>query len=390
MTAPCRDSAGGAPRHLPMPISDADVDTLRSTVLWSTFALALVLGAVMQRTRFCTMGAVADLVNFGDSARMRQWLLAIAVAIIGTNLLAGTGMIDSGKSIYTAPRVLVASHLIGGFLFGFGMVLAGGCASRTLVRIGSGSLKALVVFMVLGITAYITLRGALAPLRVDAIEAMQLLLAERQDLPALLARASGVPLATVQLVTGPAVGAVLAVSALASREFRSVENVLAGLAIGGMVAGAWFVSGNLGHVLEHPRTLEEAFVGTYSGQMESLSFVAPMAHTLDWLMLYTDRSNVLTLGVVAVLGVTLGAALAAKASGEFRWEGFRDTEDTGNHIVGAILMGFGGVTALGCTIGQGISGISTLSIGSMLALVSIVVGAVVALRYQHWRVERDE
>lgn len=373
-----------------MPISDTDIDTLRSTVLWSTFALALVLGAVMQRTRFCTMGAVADLVGFGDSARMRQWLLAIAVAIIGTNLLAGTGMIDVGKSIYAGPRVLVASHLIGGLLFGFGMVLAGGCGSRTLVRIGTGSLKALVVFIVLGMTAYITLRGALAPLRVGAIEPLQLLLADRQDLPALLARFTGAPLATVQLIAGSAIGTVLAVSALASREFRTFDNVLAGLAIGGIVAGVWFVSGNLGHALEDPRTLEEAFVGTYSGRMESLSFVAPMAHTLDWLMLYTDRSNVLTLGVVAVLGVTLGAGLAAAASGEFRWEGFRDTEDTASHIVGAILMGFGGVTALGCTIGQGVSGVSTLSLGSALALASIVAGAVIALKFQQWRIERGE
>jgi len=373
-----------------MPISDADIDTLRSTVLWSTFALAVVFGAVMQRTRFCTMGAVADLVGLGDSARMRQWLLAIAVAIIGTNLLAGAGMIDIGKSIYTGPRALIASYLIGGLLFGFGMVLSGGCGSRTLVRIGTGSLKALVVFVVLAVTAYITLRGALAPVRVDAIEPMQLLFAERQDLPALLARAAGMPLATVQLIAGSAIGIALAVFALASREFRTFENVLAGLAIGSIVVGVWFVSGNLGHVFEHPRTLEEAFVGTYSGRMESLSFVAPMAHALDWLMLYTDRSNVLTLGVVAVFGVTLGAGLAATASGEFRWEGFRDTEDTANHIVGAILMGFGGVTALGCTIGQGVSGVSTLSVGSMLALASIVAGAVAALKYMQWRVERGK
>lgn len=373
-----------------MPISEADIAVIRSTVLWSTFALAFAFGAVAQRSRFCIMGGVADLVNFGDSTRMRQWLLAIAVAVIGTHLLAGTGQIDMGKSFHTGPQVLVASYLLGGFLFGFGMVLAGGCSSRTLVRIGAGSLKSLVVFLVLGVTAYIALRGVLAVLRVSAIEPMHFTLAGGQDLPALLARATGAPLATMHLAAGLGIGGLLAACALAAREFRTRENLLTGLAIGGIVVGVWYVSGHVGRVLEHPRTLEEAFVGTYSGRMESLTYIAPIAHTLDWLMFYSDRSNVLTLGVVAVLGITLGSAAVALATGSFRWEGFRDTEDTANHIVGAALMGFGGVTALGCTVGQGLTGVSTLAIGSLLAVASIVAGAVAALKYQQWRVERSD
>jgi uncharacterized membrane protein YedE/YeeE len=373
-----------------MPVSEADLAAIRSTVLWSTFALAFAFGAVAQRTRFCTMGAVADLVNFGDSTRMRQWLLAIAVAIIGTQLLAGTGRIDTGKSFHTGPQVLVASTLLGGALFGFGMVLAGGCSSRTLVRVGAGSLKSLVVFFVLGVVAYVSLRGALAVVRVGAIEPLHVALAGRQDLPALLSRATGVSLANAHLLAGPAIGGLLAAIALSSREFRTPGNVLTGLAIGGIVVGVWYVSGHLGHVAEHPRTLEEAFVGTYSGRMESLTYIAPIAHTLDWLMFYSDRSNVLTLGVAAVFGITTGAAVVALASGEFRWEGFRDTEDTANHIVGAALMGFGGVTALGCTVGQGLTGISTLALGSLLAVPSIVAGAVAALKYQQWRVGRTD
>jgi uncharacterized protein len=373
-----------------MLISEADMAALRSTVLWSTFALAFAFGAVAQRTRFCTMGAVADLVNFGDWTRMRQWLLAIAVAIVGTQLLAAAGQIDMGKSFHTGPRLLVASYLVGGFLFGFGMVLAGGCSSRTIVRIGAGSLKSLVVFFVLGVSAYITLRGALAVVRVSAIEPLHLQLAGRQDLPALLARATGAPLATLHLLVGLTVGGVLAAFALASRAFRTPENLLAGIAIGGIVGGVWYVSGHIGYLPEHPRTLEEAFVGTYSGRMESLSFIAPIAHTLDWLMFYSDTSNLLTLGVAAVFGTALGSAVIALATGDFRWEGFRDTEDTANHVVGAILMGFGGVTALGCTIGQGLTGVSTLAIGSTLAVASIIAGAVAALKYQQWRIERSE
>jgi uncharacterized membrane protein YedE/YeeE len=372
-----------------MPITEADLAGIRSTVLWSTFALAFVFGAVAQRSGFCTMGALADLVNFGDSTRLRQWLLAIAVAILGTQSLAAAGLIDMADSFHTGPQLLVASYLLGGCLFGFGMVLAGGCSSRTLVRVGAGSLKALVVFLVLGLTAYVALRGALAVVRVGVIEPLQVSLAGRQDLPALLARASGTSLAAWHLGAGLAIGGLLAVLALASREFRTAGNVLTGLAVGGVIVGVWYVSGHVGHLLEHPRTLEEAFVGTYSGRMESLTYVAPIAHTLDWLMFFSDRSNVLTLGVAGVFGIIAGAAVVALATGEFRWEGFRDTEDTANHIVGAVLMGFGGVTALGCTVGQGLTGISTLAVGSLLAVASIVAGAVAALKYQQWRVDRS-
>jgi len=370
-------------------MTEADLASLRSTVLGSTFALAFAFGAIAQRTRFCTMGAVADLVSFGDGTRMRQWLLAIAVAIAGAQLLAGTGRIDMAASFHTGPRLLVASYLIGGVLFGFGMVLAGGCSSRTLVRAGTGSLKSLVVFLVLGVTAYISLRGALAIVRVNVIEPAHLQLAGRQDVPALLARATGISLATLHVTIGLAVSAALAAIALASRDFRTPANLLGALAVGGIVAGVWYVSGHLGRLAEHPRTLEEAFVGTYSGRMESLTFVAPIAHTLDWLMLYSDASNVLTLGVVAVFGVALGSAVAAVATGEFRWEGFSDTEDTANHIVGAMLMGFGGVTALGCTIGQGLTGVSTLALGSMISLAAIIAGAVAGLKYQQWRIDRS-
>lgn len=373
-----------------MPVSEADLADIRSTVLWSTFVLAFALGAVAQRSRFCTMGAVADLVNFGDSTRLRQWLLAIAVAIVGTQMLAATGRIDMGDSFHTGPQVLVASALLGGFLFGVGMVLAGGCSSRTLVRMGAGSLKSLVVFFVLGVSAYISLRGALAVVRAGAIEPLHFTLAGRQDLPALLARATGGSLAAFHLIAGLAIGGGMAAVALASREFRTLGNLLAGVAIGGIVVAVWYVSGYLGHVEEHPRTLERAFIGTYSGRMESLTYIAPIAHTLDWLMFYSDRSNVLTLGVAAVFGITAGAAVVALATGEFRWEGFRDTEDTANHIVGAALMGFGGVTALGCTVGQGLTGISTLAIGSLLAVPSIVAGAVAALKYQQWRIAHSD
>ena len=175
---------------------------------------------------------------------------------------------------------------------------------------------------------------------------------------------------------------------LARPEGRSADVLLGGLGVGALVVALWWVSGRLGHLAEHPVTLEPAFLATQSGRMESFSFVAPFAATLDWLTLFSDRSRVLTLGIVSTAGVVLGSAAVALASGSFRWEGFGGVEDTANHLVGAVLMGVGGVTAFGCTVGQGLSGLSTLAVGSVLAFAGIVTGAVLALRYQMWRLER--
>ena len=163
----------------------------------------------------------------------------------------------------------------------------------------------------------------------------------------------------------------------------------AGLGIGAVVVGVWWVSGRLGHVAEHPVTLESVFLATNSQRMESLSFVAPLAYTVDWLILFSDTSKVLTIGIVTTLGVVAGSAAVALATRNFRWEGFAGTEDTANHLVGALLMGVGGVTAMGCTVGQGLSGVSTLALGSFIALAGIVVGAVLALRWQVWRLDRQ-
>ena len=369
------------------PISPEALPALYSKVVWLSFALAFVFGAVAQRTNFCTMGAIADLVNFGDRTRLRQWLLAIGVAIAGTQSLAALGLIDTAKAIYTTPRLAWLAYVIGGLLFGFGMVLAGGCGSRTLVRLGGGSLKSLVVFIVLGLVAYMSLRGVLGVFRVSAIEPVAVQLASAQDLPTLLAGALGASKATLQWTLGLGLGGALIAYALARRDFLTFDNLLAGFAIGGVIVAMWFVSGHVGHLAEHPETLEESFVRTNSARMESLSFVAPIAYTLDWLMFFSDKSKVVTIGIAAVSGMLAGSLAMALAAKRFHWEGFADTEDTANHIAGAALMGFGGVLALGCTVGQGLSGLSTLAVGSMLAVGGIVGGAVIALKYQAWRVE---
>ncbi|MFO1219596.1 MAG: YeeE/YedE family protein [Burkholderiaceae bacterium] len=368
-------------------MTDAQLHALTSQVLWAAFALAVAFGAVAQRSHFCTMGALSDVVNMGDWSRVRQWALAAGVAVLGFQAMAGLGWVDAGKSIYAAPRLVWLSHAVGGLMFGFGMVLASGCGSKTLVRLGGGNLKSLVVVVVLGVSAYATLRGMAAVARVATVDRVAITLPTGQDLPSLLALATGASRTTMAWAAGAVVGLLLVGFALARPEGRSAEVLLGGLGVGAVIAGIWWVSGRLGHVMEHPQTLEEVFVATNSQRMESLSFVSPIAYTLDWLMLFSDTSRVLTLGIVSTFGVVLGSAATAIATGMFRWEGFAGAEDTANHLVGAVLMGVGGITALGCTIGQGLSGLSTLSLGSFIAVAGIVAGAVLALRWQEHRLQ---
>lgn len=352
-------------------------------VTGGAFVLAFIFGAVGNKTNFCTMGAVSDWVNMGDFNRMRMWLLAIAVALLGTSALQLTGVIDLSKSIYPGPNFTWLSYIVGGFLFGVGMTLGSGCGSKTLIRLGGGNLKSLVVYVFIGIAAYMTLRGLLGAFRVGVLEKAAITFPMGQDLPSLL----GLSRAILAALIG---GALLAF-VYASKEFRAnADYSLGGIVTGLVVVGGWIVSGKLGYVTEDPQTLQEAFVATNTGRMESFSFVSPMAFTLEYLMLWTDKSKIVTYGIASAFGVIAGSAAYALATRTFRWEGFRDAEDTANHIVGGLLMGFGGITALGCTVGQAITGISTLALGSILTFVSIVAGSAATMKVQYWRLSRED
>ncbi len=355
-------------------------------VLWGSFALAFVFGVVGNRTSFCTMGAVSDWVNMGDTGRMRMWALAIAVAVLGANGMHLAGAIDLAKTLYQTPNFTWLSYIVGGLLFGIGMTLGSGCGSKTLIRIGGGNLKSVVVFLVIGISAYMTLKGLFGAFRVNVLEKATVVLPKGQDLPTLLSGPLGVSKGALVLALSLAIGLGLLAWILSSREFRSnFDGWLGGVVTGLVAVGAMYVSGHVGYLAEDPNTLQEAFVGTNSGRMEAFSFVAPLAYTLEYLMLWTDTSRVLTFGIVSAFGVVAGSLAYALISRTFRWEGFRDAEDTANHLIGGVLMGFGGVTALGCTIGQGISGLSTLALGSVLTFVCIVAGSAATMKLQYWR-----
>ncbi len=351
------------------------------------FAVGIAFGAVGQATRFCTMGALSDLFAFGDATRLRMWLTAIAVAMLATQVAIVSGVFDLSSSIYTGTRLLWVSTLVGGALFGFGMVLASGCASKALIRAGGGNIKALVVLIVMGVVALMTLRGVLAEVRVGLLDRWGFELAGTQDLPSWLSRVSSVSPPMVRVILAASVPAALAIYIARDRAFVRSSAFLGGLSIGVVVMLGWVITADFGYLPEHPDTLEPAWIATSSRRPESLSFVTPVAYTINLLTLWSDRNTTLTFGIAAAAGVIVGSFFAARMRKEFHWETFANVEDTANHLVGAVLMGFGGVTALGCTIGQGISGLSTLAAGSFLAVAGIVGGAFSALRYQTWRIE---
>ena len=366
-------------------LTPEQISSLGSQALLITLFITTILGIIMQKTSFCTLGAVSDGILMEDWSRMRQWCLAIGIAILGVALMSHLGWIDVSKSFYTGNRVLYLSTLIGSILFGIGMVLASGCGSKTLIRIGGGNLKSIVVFIVLGLVAYMTMRGFLGIMKANTIDKVSLSLNTNQDLPSILSASFGIAKESLRSILALIIGGAFIGFAVLKKSFWNTENLLAGIGVGVGITAIWWVSGHYAHLTEDPNTLQEAFLVTNSGRMESLSFVAPYAFTLDWMMYTSDKSKVLTIGIVAVIGMILGSAISSILSKNFRWESFRGVEDTANHLVGAALMGFGGVTAVGCTVGQGLSGLSTLALNSFIAFPGFILGAYIGLQYLQWR-----
>ena len=350
-----------------------ELSNVQTVALWG-FLAAVVFGAVANKTNFCTMGAVSDWVNMGDKNRLRAWFLAIGVAILGSQTLQAAGYIDLSKSIYLTANFGWLGHILGGFLFGVGMTLGGGCGQRTLVRVGGGNLKSLVVMLFLGITAYMTLRGLLAPARINGIEATNIDLSARQisdqSIVTLLGAAGISITPVVRWVVIALVGGGFLLFSLASREFwKSRKDLVAGLVIGLLIVAGWYITGKIGFDEFEPVRLE------------SYTFVAPVAENINYLMTYTGST--INFGVAAVLGVLTGSFLYAVFSGNFRIETFNSRTDMVKHILGGISMGFGGVIALGCTIGQGVSGMSTLALGAVITLTMIIFGAALTMKMEY-------
>ncbi|MBI1202157.1 MAG: YeeE/YedE family protein [Rhodopseudomonas sp.] len=342
------------------------------------FGLGILLGFAARRGRFCTVGAIEDVIYSSDRRRAGAWVLAVAVAIIGVHALELWGGLDLSRSIYTGSRIEWGGAIIGGLLFGVGMALVGTCGFGTLLRLGGGDLKALVTFLVMAVTAMVTMRGLIGmarvritdPLTVDLPHSMS------QRLPGLIAALtgwSGLTVAIMAMALGALVGIAVFASGGLSRAAlkQSLSAYAPGLAIGVIVVLGWWATGIAGFDVFDAR------------RVESFSFVAPLGDTLLYFMLSSGVRPDFPVG--AVLGVVLGACLAARSAGQFRWEAPDGAGEMRRHLLGAVLMGVGGIAALGCTIGQGVTGISTLSVGSMLSIASILVGARVSL---YWLIER--
>ena len=342
------------------------------------FLGALVFGVVANKTHFCIMGSISDWVNMGSRVRFRAWMLSIGIAILGSQAMVQLGWVDLDGTMYRSANFGLAGFLIGGLLFGIGMTLGAGCGQRTLVRVGGGNLKSLVVLIVMAITAYATLRGLLAPVRIDVfgplsidLEAQEITSQGIETILAHLVGASGQTLAViVALVLG--LGAII--YALKDKDFRaSADNILAGVTIGVLVVGAWYVTGVIGNDDFEPVPVE------------ALTFIAPTGNTVNYLMTWTGAE--INFGIAVVLGMIVGSFLYAISSGNFRVEAFTNQADMRNHLIAGVLMGFGGVLSFGCTIGQGVSGMSTLALGSLVALLSIMLGSALTMKVQYYMLD---
>ncbi len=395
-----------------------------SALLWSTFAIALIMGALVNKTNFCTMGAVSDAVNMGDWGRMRAWLFAIAVALLGVTALESMALVnaDSAFPPYRMGQLLWAENLLGGFVFGVGMTLASGCGNKTLIRIGGGNLKSIVVLLIIGLIAYFMVnplpgsdQTLMSLLFLDWIRPLAVNLdAGRQDLGTLIGGAEGA--ATARIWIGALVVLALLAFIFKSAEFRgSFDNILGGLAVGLAVIGAWYVTSNLslgfesdfeGEVTVQVREFLDP-VNSHWDMAESVregwdtkpdsnnfapqsfTFINPMGQTLGYAGSGFSKVQV-GFGVMAVFGVILGSFLWSVFSKGFRVEWFASAGDFFNHFIGAIMMGFGGVLAMGCTVGQGITGISTLALGSIITLLAIIFGSALTMKVQYYKMVYED
>lgn len=371
--------------------------TIHHQVLLSVFLLAAIMGAVAQKTHFCTMGAVSDWVNMGDTGRMRAWLLAIAVAMGGVALLEATGLVQIGTSTFPPYRTANFAwlrYVVGGLMFGLGMTLASGCGNKTILRIGAGNLKSLFVLVVIAVSAYAMVwtefyGRAFHPWVNATTINLATFRIESQALGDILSGVLGWEAsAAVRAVLAGALAIGLLAFIFADREFRSSrDNILGGVVVGVAVVGGWYITGGpMGQ--EWKEYTEMALQPPSRVEVQSFTFISPAGDAVRYLMQPANFA-LINFGIVALAGILFGAFVQAAFTRTFRWEWFASGNDFGNHAVGGALMGIGGVLAMGCTIGQGITGVSTLALGSLLAFLSIVAGAAAGMKYQYWRLMRE-
>jgi hypothetical protein len=329
--------------------------------------IGMVFGWIVFRTNFCTMGSISDIVSFGDYRRFRAWLLAAATALIGAQLLDAAGVVALSKSMYLGANFNWLGYVLGGLMFGYGMVFAGGCASRNLARVGAGDLRSLLTLFVMGLFAYMAIGGLLGPVRDFAERTTAIGLAgagiKAQGLGNLVgALVPGDP-AAINLALAAVIAAVVLVYCFKDESFRSSgAHILSGIGIGLCAVAGWALTGlAFDELAERPVS------------PISLTYVRPTADAVEWLERFT-AGRMPGFGVATVFGAVLGSFIAAMSMGRFQITTFSNVADTRRNLFGAMLMGIGGVLALGCTVGQAITGVSTLALGSFITFACIVTG----------------
>lgn len=371
--------------------------SVHQQVLLGALGLAVVFGAVANKTHFCTLGAVSDWVNIGDTGRMRAWIFAMAVALAGVLVMESLGLANISGTTFPHYRTSVFAwmrYLLGGFMFGIGMTLASGCGSKTLIRIGGGNLKSAVVLAVAALCAYAMIwtdiyaaafNPWLAPTAVD----LEQHAVRSQALGDVVAGFIGGEGPVIGVIAGWLMVAAFAAFAFGSRDFRgSFDNVFGGFVVGAVVAAGWFLTGGpLG--AEWKGYAEMSAVPPSRVEVQSFTFIGPMGDTLRYLM-SPSKFELINFGIMALTGVLLGSFFYAVAARRFRIEWFAGGSDFARHLAGGALLGVGGIVAMGCTIGQAISGVSTLALGSVLTFAAIVAGSVATMKFQYWLMMRED
>ena len=365
---------------------------ITTTLLIYTSILGFILGYVVNKTNFCTMGAVSDLVNIGDSSRFKAWLLAIATAIVGVTLLEYMSIVDIDESripyrnsVFFWPR-----YIIGGIMFGIGMTLASGCGNKILIRIGGGNIKSIFVLIVAGLMALLMTRtdfyGLLFHSWMNPISPdLAKLGISDQSIQTMFSSITGIESNSMIItILVPAIISILLLKYIFSSYSKlSSDNILSGIVVGLVVTFAWLISGGeLGQAwIENNDFLDTPYP---SVGVQSFTFINPMGELLIYSSSVFD-SFYLTFGVTALISTVCGSFIYALISNNLRLEWFANKHDFYRHLLGAVLIGIGGVLSLGCTIGQGVTGISTLALGSIITLISIIFGASLMMKIEYYR-----
>ena len=330
------------------------------------FTGGIALGLAARWGRFCTLGAIEDAILAGNTLRLRSWVLAMAVAIIGVVVLSASGFVTPSDSFLADRPLNIVALVCGGTMFGIGMALVGTCGFGTLVRLGGGDLKSFLVFLVIGISAYMAAAGPTALFYQHVLAGFSLEL-PWLDVPLLgpvLEDQIGLP----PLATGAACAVLLSAWALSHRQFRrSAPHLAVALVVGLVIAWGWFATS---YLASDP--FEPAAVSSYT-------FIRSLGASVLYLM--ASSGTEIGFGVGATAGVLLGSFIAALQRSEFRWEASDDVVEQKRQIIGAFLMGTGGMFALGCTVGQGLTAVSILALSAPIVLASIWLGAWLGLNY---------